>query len=78
MSHDIFQQLNFLLDINKHISRHFIVRTPLLITADDARPANQHAVNLITGNPAGLCRVNGDGQCSTTMVNFNHSPKSQL
>ena len=28
--------------------------------------------------PGRASRVNGDGQCSAKMVNFNHSPKSQL
>jgi len=36
-------------------------------------------LGLITGSPAGLaCRANGDGQCSAKMINFEHSPKSQL
>ena len=32
----------------------------------------------ITGSPAGLSRVNGDGPSSAKMVKFNRLPKSQL
>ena len=54
-------------------------------------PLNPHAVamqgsanakvrsdQIITGSPAGLSRVNGNGKCSTKMINFDHLPKSQL
>ena len=61
-----------------HGSHCFIFHLFLLILYSFLSVVHLSAVCLITGSPAGLSRVNGDGPNSAKMVKFNHLPKSQL